>query len=242
QILLSSTTSALRSGGVSTLTTLVSNASSPISGATLVFTSSLGGGFTQPVMTTPGVYSCNFTAPSVTSSGATTITITASKTGFADGSGQTSITLNPLPTLTVAVTPSPATVSPGGNIILDIKVSNGSEWISGANISITSSGGGDFSTPVDKGSGDYAAVFNAPIQNSNPTITIRAAKSGFINGQNQVTVAINGIPDLTTVKVAGVPVMILLAGFILIAVLMIAAIAHRRKNDRAPKQPDVISY
>ncbi|HZD12812.1 MAG TPA: PQQ-binding-like beta-propeller repeat protein, partial [Candidatus Binatus sp.] len=41
QVSFSSSASALRSGGVSTLTTTVSNASSPISGATLVFTSSL---------------------------------------------------------------------------------------------------------------------------------------------------------------------------------------------------------
>jgi len=153
QVSISADPSSLRSGGVSTLTATVSNASAPVSGATLTLTSSGGGSFTQPVMTSPGVYVSNFTAASVTSSTTTLITGTASKAGFADGSGQTSITLNPLPTLNVVVTPTPTTVSPGGNIILDIKVSNGSESVSGATINITSSAGGAFSTPVDKGNG-----------------------------------------------------------------------------------------
>jgi outer membrane protein assembly factor BamB len=233
QVSVSGNPSILRSGEVSTLTTTVTNATAPVSGATLAFASSGGGSFSQPVMTSPGVYVSNFTAPSVTSSTTTLITATASKAGFVDGSGQTSITLNPLPTLNVAVTPTPTTVSPGGNIILDIKVSNGSESVSGATINITSSAGGAFSTPVDKGNGTYTAMFNAPIQNSSPTITIQAAKPGFVAGQNQVTVVISGTPDLTSIKVAGIPLFILLAGFILIAVLMIVAVAHSRKSGRS---------
>jgi hypothetical protein len=86
---------------------------------------------------------------------------------------------------------------------------------------------------VDKGNGTYTAMFNAPIQNSSPTITIQAAKPGFVAGQNQVTVVISGTPDLTSIKVAGIPLFILLAGFILIAVLMIVAVAHSRKSGRS---------
>lgn len=233
QVSVSASPSSLRSGGISTLTTTVSNATTPVSGATLTFTSSGGGSFTQPVMTSPGVYVSNFTAASVTSSTTTLITVTASKAGFLDGSGQTSVTLNPLPTLNVVVTPRPTTVSPGGNIILDIRVSNGSESVSGATINITSSAGGAFSNPVDKGNGNYTAMFNAPTQNSSPTITIQAAKPGFVAGQNQVTVVISGVPDLASIKVAGIPLFILLAGFILVAVLMIVAVAHSRKRDRS---------
>src|SRR2546421_10880891 len=224
--------SILRSGEISTLTTTVSNASAPVSGATLALASS-GGTFTQPVMTMPGVYVSNFTAPSVTSSTTTLITVTANKSGFSGNSGQTSITVNPLPTLTVAVTPRPTTISPGGNIVLDIKVLNGTESVSGATINITSSGGGGFSTPVDKGNGNYTAMFNAPTQNSSPTITIQATKPGFVAGQNQVTVVISGVPDLTSIKVGGIPLIIFLASFILIAVIMIVAVAQRRKNDRS---------
>jgi len=184
-------------------------------------------------MTMPGVYVSNFTAPSVTSSTTTLITVTANKSGFTGNSGQTSITVNPLPTLTVAVTPRPTTIPPGGNIVLDIKVLNGTESVPGATINITSSGGGGFSTPVDKGNGNYTAMFNAPTQNSSPTITIQATKPGFVAGQNQVTVVISGVPDLTSIKVGGIPLIIFLASFILIAVIMIVAFAQRRKNDRS---------
>ena len=232
QVSISPSESILRSGEISTLTTTVSNASAPVSGATLALASS-GGTFTQPVMTMPGVYVSNFTAPSVTSSTTTLITVTANKSGFTGNSGQTSITVNPLPTLTVAVTPRPTTIPPGGNIVLDIKVLNGTESVPGATINITSSGGGGFSTPVDKGNGNYTAMFNAPTQNSSPTITIQATKPGFVAGQNQVTVVISGVPDLTSIKVGGIPLIIFLASFILIAVIMIVAVAQRRKNDRS---------
>src|SRR2546422_6016400 len=66
-------------------------------------------------------------------------------------------------------------------------------------------------------------MLNAPTQNSSPTITIQATKPGFVAGQNQVTVVISGVPDLTSIKVGGIPLIIFLASFILIAVIMIVA-------------------
>src|SRR3989442_3021816 len=122
-------------------------------------------------MTMPGVYVSNFTAPSVTSSTTTLITVTANKSGFTGNSGQTSITVNPLPTLTVAVTPRPTTISPGGNIVLDIKVVNRTESVSGATINITSSVGGVCSTPVHKRIGHYTSMVNSPTLTSSPTLT-----------------------------------------------------------------------
>jgi eukaryotic-like serine/threonine-protein kinase len=233
QVSISANPSILRSGEVSTLTTTVTNSSAPVSGAALAFSSSIGGSFTQQVMNAPGIYVSNFTAPAVTSSATTLVTVTASKAGFVSGSGQTSIMLNPIPTLTVVVIPRPTTVSPGGRVLLDIKVSNGTESVSGATINFTSSGGGGFSTPVDNGNGNYTATFNAPTQNSSPTITIQATKPGFVPGQSQVTVVISGVPDLTSITVAGMPLVILLAVFVIITVLLIVAVAHNRKSDRS---------
>jgi hypothetical protein len=85
---------------------------------------------------------------------------------------------------------------------------------------------------MDKGNGSYTAMFNAPTQISSPTITIQATKPGFTSGQSQVTVVISGVPDLTTINVGGIPVIILLVPLALMAVLIIAAAAHGRKNDR----------
>lgn len=242
QVSISGNPSSLRSGGISILTTTISNGTAPVSGATLVFSSTGGGSFTQPVMTSPGVYISNFTAPQVASLTNALVTVTANDAGFIGNSGQTSIAINPLPNLTVTATPRPITVSPGGNIVFEIKVSNGTELISGATINITSSGGGSFSTPVDKGNGNYTAMFNAPIQNSSPTITIRATKLGFVFGQSEVTVVISGTPDLTSITVAGMPLVILLAGFVVIAVLLIVAVAHNRKGDRSQQYDQRPAY
>src|SRR2546422_9160530 len=78
-------------------------------------------------------------------------------------------------------------------------------------------------------------MLNAPTQNSSPTITIQATKPGFVAGQNQVTVVISGVPDLTSIKVGGIPLIIFLASFILIAVIMIVAVGHRRKKKNPQK-------
>jgi hypothetical protein len=194
-------------------------------------------------MTTPGVYTANFTAPTVTSATNTTLQVVASKSGFASGSAQTSVMVNPLPTLTVAVVPSPPSVSPGGNIVLDISVSNGTQMISGANITLSSSGGGSFSTPSDSGNGKYKAVFSTPSQSSNPTITVQASKAGFSVGQGQVTVTISGFPDLITTKVVGVPLLFFLLGLAVLSIIIVVALARRHTTEPFVKpEPVVPSY
>lgn len=230
QATISASVSILKSGDMSTFTMTVKNGTNPISGASLALTSSSGGTFTQSSMTSPGTYTSNFTAPTLTSSTNTTILVVASKSGFVPGSAQISIMVNPLPALTVAVVPRPQSVGPGGNIVLDISVSNGTQMVTGANITLSSSAGGSFSKPSDTGNGKYSAVFSTPVQSSNPTITVQASKSGFSAGQSQVTVTISGIPDLTTYKVAGVPLFFFLLGFGLLAIMVVFAFARKRKS------------
>src|SRR5438270_11910014 len=55
----------LRSASVSNLTVTLRNSTGPITGANLTLTSSAGGTLSQPVMTIPGTYVANFTAPTV---------------------------------------------------------------------------------------------------------------------------------------------------------------------------------
>jgi hypothetical protein len=194
-------------------------------------------------MTSPGVYTANFTAPTVTLPTNTTVQVVASKSGFVSGSAQTNIMVNPLPTLTVAVVPSPPSVSPGGNIVLDISVSNGTQMISGANINLTTSGGGSFSLPSDLGNGKYRAVFSTPSQSSNPTITVLATKAGFSVGQGQVTVTISGFPDLITTKVVGVPLLFFLLGLAALSIMIVVALARRHTTEPFVKpEPAVPSY
>ncbi len=241
---IASNSTSLRPGMLSVLTVTVTNGTVLESGANLAFASSVaGGGFTQPVMISQGVYTSNFTAPLVSSTVGTTIQVTASLPGYVSGSAQTTITLNPFPALTVAVSPRPPTVSPGGDILLEIKVSNGSQLIPGATILLSSSAGGSFSALTDGGNGNYTAVFGSPLQSSNPTITVQALKPGFSSGQGQTTVTINGVPDFTTLKLSGIPFWLLLAGGFLIFLLIVIGLARRReppRHDYVP--PSVPSY
>ena len=225
----------LKPGQISTLTITVTNGSTPQTGVTLALTSSAGGGFTQPVMGSPGLYYSNFTAPLVSSTIGTLIQVVASENGFLSGSAQTSITLIPFPPLTVAAAPTPTSITPGGEIVLMIRVTNGTSPVTGATIRLSSSAGGSFSSPTDGGNGNYTAIYSTPLQASSPIVMIQANKTGFASGQDTVTVTVNGIPNLTNLKVSGIPAIFLIAGIALLFLVVLIALVSRRK--REPSSP-----
>ena len=225
----------LKPGQVSTLTITVTNGSAPQTGVTLALTSSAGGGFTQPVPGSPGLYYSNFTAPLVSSTTGTIIQVVASETGFLSGSAQTTIIVNPFPPLTVATAASPTSITPGGEIVLEIRVTNGTSPVMGATIFLSSSAGGAFSAPTDGGNGNYTAVYSTPLQASSPTVTIQASKPGFSSGQDTVTVTVNGIPNLTNLKVSGIPFIFIIAGAALLFLVVLIALVSRRKSE--PSSP-----
>jgi hypothetical protein len=142
--------------------------------------------------------------------------------------------LVPFPTLAVAVSPLPAKISPGGEITLEIQVSNASQTVPGATLILSSSAGGSFSRPRDNGNGNYTAVFSSPLQGTGSVITVQASKPGFSSGQGQATITINGIPDLTSLKLSGVPFYILLIGGVLLFFLIVVVLISRRKTE-APR-------
>ena len=231
QVTVFPSTTSLKPGQVSTLTITVTNGSAPQTGVMLSLTSSADGGFTQPVMGSPGLYYSNFTAPLVSSTVSALIQVVASETGFLSGSAQTSIILTPFPPLTVAAAPSPTSITPGGEIVLMIRVTNGTSPVTGATIFLSSSGGGSFSSATDGGNGNYTAIYSTPLQASSPTVTIQASKSGFSSGQNTVTVTVNGIPNLTNLKVSGIPAIFLIAGIALLFLVVLIALVARRKSE-----------
>ncbi len=222
---------ALKPGEVSILTITVTNGTNPESGVTLSITSSSGGGFTTPVEQVPGTYTSNYTAPLVSQQTDTTITVTASKSGFLDDTATTTITLSPFPALTVAVTPRPSSVTPGSDVLLIISVNNGTQLVSGASIFLSSDAGGSFSGLMDGGNGNYTAVYATGLGNSSPTLVVQASKPGFSTGQAQVTITISGVPDLTNLKFFGVPLFLIMMGLFLMAFVVFVAIVARRKGE-----------
>ena len=223
----------LRSGSVSNLTVTVRNSTGPISGANLTLISSAGGTFGQPAMSIPGTYLANFTAPTVTSTISDAIQVVASAPGYLNAVASTAITVNPYPPLTVAVAAKPGTTTPGSEVLLMIKVTNGTDLIPGANLTLTSSSGGSFSGLSDGGNGNYTAIYTAPLQSSTDVLTVQASKNQFSSAQGQVVVTVTGIPDLTTVKVAGLPLFLFAVVAVLIFFILIAVAVTRRDRSRS---------
>src|SRR5438876_696342 len=173
----------LRSASVSNLTVIVRNSTGPISGANLTLTSSAGGTFSQPVMTIPGTYVANFTAPTVSSTLSDVIQVIASAPGYLNAVARMTITVNPYPPLTVAVAAKPGTTTPGAEVLLMIMVTNGTDLIAGASLTMTSTSGGSFSGLTDGGNGNYTVIYTTPLQASTNVLTVQASKNQFSSAQ-----------------------------------------------------------
>jgi len=91
--------------------------------------------------------------------------------------------------------------------------------------------GGSFYSISDSGNGNYTAIFGTPLQSSSPVVTVRAYKSEFTPGQGQTTVVVNGVPNLTTLKVSGIPIFLLVAGGVILFLLILAVLVRKKKSD-----------
>lgn len=173
----------LRSGQTSKITITVIGNSVPQSGARIVLTVSLPGGLIQPIDEGAGVYTSFYTAPEVVSETPTTLTAIGSKTGFLDGSAQLIVLVQPPSLLSIKLTSTESSLSPGKQTTLDIRLSEGTTPVSGATIAANDTVGGIFGTVQDKGDGDYSISYTAPNQNfTQPTpliIVAAASKPGY---------------------------------------------------------------
>jgi len=119
------------SGNTTLLTAYVNVDGNPITGATLSFSSNNGGTFSTTTEQGNGYYQANFTTASFSQSTISTITASASKTGYVSSQGTTMVTVlpappptptpSPTPTPTPSTTPTPATsntTSSGGTLTL----------------------------------------------------------------------------------------------------------------------------
>jgi len=113
-----------------------------------------------------------------------------------------------------------------------IMVTNGTDLIAGASLTMTSTSGGSFSGLTDGGNGNYTVIYTTPLQSSTNVLTVQASKNQFSSAQGQVVVTVNGIPDLTTVKVAGLPIFLFAAVAVLIFFILIAVAVTRRDRSR----------
>src|SRR5208283_2261367 len=95
------------SANTTTITAYVNVNGSPLTGATVAFSSNDGGLFSATTEEGNGYYQTNFTAASFSQTTTATITAIASKTGYITSQNTAQISVTPAPAVTPAPTPSP---------------------------------------------------------------------------------------------------------------------------------------
>jgi len=176
-----------------------------------------------------GSLAFTFNAPQVITQTNVTVTATARKSGYLESVGQTTITVNPR-TLAVQVIPNQGIFESEAALNMTVHVTDEAKPVAGANVTVSSDLVGLFSpsTGTTNSNGDFKFVYVAPkvTTQANVTITASAAKSGYINGENQAKLLVN--PVLSGAE-AGLPLTTILLILIPVVVVAIVAILIKKK-------------
>lgn len=192
----------------------------PVPDALLTVSSDGGGDFSPQIGTTDlgGNVTFVFTAPQTTTQLNSTITATATKTGYVGGEGRTKITVNPR-MLVVQFDVFPSAINSQGSSQITVHVTSDGAPVT--NVTVTLAAGGGTFSPVNgttDSDGDAAFTFTAPQATTelNVTMTATASKIGYVDGQDQVVITVTprtiidpgegaGLP-LTTILLIALPV------------------------------------
>jgi uncharacterized GH25 family protein len=216
---------------------------SPVPNATvnLSFASSVvGGSFSPTNATTDANGECTFvfTAPQVMTPTNITITATATKTGYANGTDRTTITVN-LGTLNVQVTANPATFEPKAISNVTVHVTYNARPVANAVVTVSSEVNGGFSvtTRTTDENGDCKFVFTAPQTNVELPIVIvaNATKFGYISENGEITITVTpeaagGGWSIMTMLLILIPIIIAVVVVILIKLKIIVISAGEEKQ------------
>ena len=152
------------------------------------------GNFTPPsgLTNSTGYFTTTFLAPNVTQTTYVRITATASKSGYADGSDYKYLTV--LPPLSIEVTADPVSIESEATSEVTTHVTYNGQPVADALVIPRSDGGGNFSATngTTNLNGDCKFNFTAPQTKIllNITITARAIKAGYFDGQGQAKITI----------------------------------------------------
>lgn len=209
------------SGGQVSIAGHVSSGTRVVEGASVQFVSDKGGTFSPDSGSTnsTGDFATIFTAPTLSEQTDVRITSTASKAGYADGSGSEYVSVflpGTLP-LSVTVTANPSTIQSSQTSTITTRITAGTNPIADAAVTMSSDKGGTLSPTSGNAdsSGYFTSTFTAPTVTTQTTITIAtsAAKTGYLSGQSQTQITVNPAqqPDLTPWLYMAVVVIILIA-------------------------------
>jgi parallel beta-helix repeat protein len=155
-----------------------------------------------------GIAVFNFTAFQTLTQINATVLVTATKTGYGRGQGLCIIPIEPK-VLIAEVTADPATIISETSSIITAHVTCDSIPISDVTVTVSSNVGGNFSSTSETtdSNGNAAFLFTAPKttvrDGLSATITISAAKSGYIDGEGYVLITI--LPKILSVQISAEP-------------------------------------
>jgi hypothetical protein len=193
------------SEATSTINAHVTFDAAPVSNATVTVSSDIDGNFSTTTKTTDskGNATFVFTAPQITAMLNATINVTAAKSEYVNGEGYTAITIVPK-VLSVQATAEPAITVSEKKINVTVHVTYAKAPFPDVNVTIRSESGGYLSATsgLTDSYGNVTFIFTAPQVDAprNITITARASKIGYVDGEEALNVTVN--PGILSLEVA----------------------------------------
>jgi uncharacterized GH25 family protein len=173
------------------------NFDDPVADANVTFSSDYGTITpTTGITDSNGTFAVTYQAPMTLDQLNATVTIIASKSEYADGQGQTYITVEPK-ILSLDVTAEPNAVLSEDASTITALVTFNSTAVTNATVTVFSDVGGNFSSTLlyTDLTGTARFAFIAPQtvvpEGINTTITARAFKEGFVDAQSQIILPVN---------------------------------------------------
>jgi len=222
------------SEATSNVTVHVTSSGQPVADAVVTILSDGGGSFSATNGTTDsnGDVTFAFTAPQTTTQLNVTITADATKTGYADGQGQTKLTIEPR-ILVIQFTSNPTTLNSEEISQMTVHVTYNATPFSNATVTILSDGGGSFSATngTTDSNGDVTFAFIAPQTTTqlNITITVTATKIGYVDGEDQITITVTPRTIPGPGDVIGLPLILILVIVVPIIVIAIVVVLIKLK-------------
>ena len=179
----------------------------PVADASLTLSSEYGNlSPTTEITDVNGIATFIFTAPQTLNQINVIIMANATKIGYAEGHGQGTIVVEPR-ILVVEVTADPAIIVSEEMSAITAHVTSEGDPISDVTVTVSSDEEGNFSATTETTDSDGNAAFALTAPQTtvmlDATITVNATRSGYVNGEGQVTITIK--PKVLAVQVAAEP-------------------------------------
>ena len=185
------------------VTVYVSDGANPVGNVAVTLFSVKGGSFTPQTGSTgaDGYFTATFTTPNSTELMDVRIIARASQAGFADGSDYKYLKV--FPPLAVHVDAQYSTIDAEKSTVVTVLVTGSyDEPVANASLTLSVDNGNlsAFGGITDQ-NGNFSSVFTAPmtIVELDATVSVNAAKSGFVDGQGQTIISV--LPKMLEVRI-----------------------------------------